>query len=180
MENKIEDKRKQENGENSRGENSEYTNTSKSGDLLVIYNGKLFEKYVAFFIAKELGEPYFRQGVDYCFSSEVERLFKYVKEKKITEKLETTIQKYKEEFTKENKSSSSQNEGAPKNTKEKKEYCKGDFDIIIPNVKKNMFENMLLNSFQKNGNHKFIFGTKKDLPDTFNLNIQKKKADQNI
>ena len=72
-----------------------------------------------------------------------------MKDKKITEKLEKTIQEYKEEFMKENKSSSYQSEGEPTNTKEKKEYCKGDLDIIIQNVKKNMFEKMLLNSFKR-------------------------------
>ena len=42
-----------------------------------------------------------------------------------------------------------------------KRIFKSDFDIIKPNVKKSLFENMLLNSFQKNGNRKFIFGIKK-------------------
>jgi hypothetical protein len=54
----------------------------------------------------------------------------------------------------------------------KNDYIKGDFDMIVPNVKKRMFENMLINNFQKNGNHKFIFGTEKELPETFNLFIE--------
>ena len=55
-----------------------------------------------------------------------------------------------------------------------------------------MFEYMLLNSFQKNGNHKFIFGIKKDFLEIFNLFVEiginifkheyskKEKSDQKI
>jgi hypothetical protein len=43
----------------------------------------------------------------------------------------------------------------------KNDYCKGDFDMIAPNVKKRMFENILINNFQKNGNNKFSLVQKK-------------------
>ena len=145
---------------------------SKLKDLYMNKKGKIFEQYVAYSLAIELENINYKTGRDYSLKKEIDRLTKYSNNEKkdIQNKLNSKISLYMKECPKEIQSSSTySSEKGENNSDNKKINVKGDFDVIIPNVDKNKFNNMLDTCFQKNGNQKFIVGSERNLPKTFNL-----------
>ena len=145
---------------------------TKEKDLFLTKKGKLFEQYVASFIARELGEINYKTGIQFSISKEIKRLFRYIenKDQVFKDKINEQISEYLKSCPEEIQSLSSSSDGGTSNKSQKKNFdVKGDFDLIIPGVEKAKFEKMLDNNFQRNGNKKFVVGTEKKMPEKFNL-----------
>ena len=157
--------------------------------ITTIYEGKRFESYVAWSFAKTLKVGKYLQGVKYDFSTERTRLneiigFLYKDNKNKNEEIKK-VESKANDFIKNSpdllkyyprESSSSANSSTNVNEKNKSnKEIKGDFDVIIPNVQKENFLEMLEKNFYSRKTDKcIIYDQKKinELPQYFNLYIE--------
>ena len=134
----------------------------KISAITTITKGKRFESYVGWSFAQALKSDKYLLGVKYNFSKEEERLYEIIKKlyldintrKTELEKVESKIKKFRENsqelpiyYPKESSSSASSTKGNEQNKSKSNKEIKGDFDVIIPNVKKEDFLKMLENNF---------------------------------
>ena len=161
------------------------------GAIKAVYEGKRFESYVGWSFAKSLKAENYLKGVKYDFSTERKRLHEIInllyKDTKILNeeirKVESKINDFMENsqellkyYPRESSTSvsSSTKDNETNKSKSNKEI-KGDFDIIIPNVKKENFLEMLeKNFYSKKADKCIIYDQNKinKLPQYFNLFIE--------
>ena len=162
----------------------------KISAITTITKGKRFESYVGWSFAQALKSDKYLLGVKYNFSKEEERLYEIIKKlyldintrKTELEKVESKIKKFRENsqelpiyYPKESSSSASSTKGNEQNKSKSNKEIKGDFDVIIPNVKKEDFLKMLENNFYSKKVDKCILYEEErisKLPQYFNLYIE--------
>lgn len=95
---------------------------SKTKDIFINKKGKLFEEFVAFSMAEQLGELNYKTGMKYSLNQEINRLLKCMegKNQSIKNKMNTKISDYKKNCPESILSSSSSSEKNTSQNKKKK------------------------------------------------------------